>query len=131
MTPGTDISTIGQKVEFPENMTNNGLPSPATTPQLQSSTQADSYPVFASGNVNIRMNADNYTNHWQLHASTLSRLSTWFARSIREQDEMTETSYTYFIEEEDENISLVRHNSEVHNFGILSHDERDLSLIHI
>lgn len=125
MTPGTDISTIGQKVEFPENMTNNGLPSPATTPQLQSSTQADSYPVFASGNVNIRMNADNYTNHWQLHASTLSRLSTWFARSIREQDEMTETSYTYFIEEEDENISLVRHNSEVHNFGILSHDERD------
>lgn len=71
------------------------------------------------------MNADNCINHWQLHASTLSRLSAWFARSIREQDETTETSYTYFIEEEDDHISLIRHNPEVHNFGILSHDERD------
>jgi hypothetical protein len=106
-TPGTDISTISQKVEFLESTTDNGLHSPASTPQFQPPTQIDSYPVFASGNMNLRINVMNWTNHWQLHASTVGRVSTWFARSIREQDGMTtETSYTYIIEEENDHISL-------------------------
>jgi hypothetical protein len=125
-TPGTDISTISQKVKFSESTTDNGLPSPASTPQFQTSTQADMYPVFASGNMNVRMNVMNWTNHWQLHASTASRVSTWFARSVREQDDMTiETSYTYIIEEKDDHISLTLQISRVNELRSPPYDERD------
>jgi hypothetical protein len=84
------------------------------------------YPVFASGNMNVRMNVMNWTNHWQFHASTASRVSTWFARSIREQDDMTiETSYTYIIEEKDDHISLTLQISRVNELRSPPYDERD------
>ena len=124
-TPDTEISTVTQKIEFPESTTGNGLPSPASTPQFPPSTQADSYPVFASGDVNLRMNVVGWNKRWQLHASTLTRLSTWFARYIREDGMTTEISYTYMIEEEDDYISLTRQISEVKELGSPSYIERD------